>query len=67
VKEIPGFKEIKVAKHGRLWYIVDLISWRDFRKDNPKADWGPNTIGGYHLTYGAACHYAHVHYWGQFN
>lgn len=56
---IPGFTTLKAMKHGRLWYIVDCT-----HNDMPAH---MRTIGGWHVTYGAACFHADMWYCRVYN
>lgn len=58
MREIPGFTQIKAAHHGKYWYIVDCIE--------PGSNVFNSVIGGYHLTYGALCVFAHDMYTGDY-
>ena len=54
LRPIPEFDTLKAMKHGRLWYIVDC-TWHDLPAHM-------RTIGGWHMTYGAACFHASEQY-----
>ncbi len=58
LKEIPGFTEIKLLKHGRYWYIIDCTP--------DGGDPCKHSVGGYHERMKDALAYADKNYIGEF-